>query len=458
MGACAVGLAGLAVVWAWVLPQTPVRMARASAGLIGHLELWRSVVGWHLPVPHGRVEVACVVLATTGAAFGLYGSALWCCWRREPSRRALAAVTGAAIAFSTITVIALPTLNTDVYSYIATGRVAAAHGANPYAVASRRYAQDPVLRYADRKYTAIPGDNKLAVWTLLSSALATVTERQVVTSLLTYRIVLAAFGALSLLLIAAVLRRVEPRAQLAGVVAYGWNPIVIVGAPTKADALMVALLLAGALAFVTAHARAGIVAVALSALVKLISLPMLAVHWLGLARGRRWVELAVGSALIAMTVALVYAPFAGAPDLIGRELGLLRSGGSSPARTLVAVAVAAVVLWQGWRQDGTPRRLLRGWAIVGLASVATLPTLSFSWYLLVPLAAAVISASGPLIATAAAVSAASFTVDVWQGASRGPFPLAGVAATLLPWAAGIALAAGASVILVARRRRAAIPA
>ena len=418
LGGCAGALAAIVGVWCFVLSQTPVRLAKPSAGLIHRLDLWSAIAHADLPVPTTRPEIGATVLVTTALGFALYAAALRLCWNRGATPIRLAAVCGVALAFFAITVVAFPTLNTDIYEYVSTGRIATHHGANPYAVPADAFPAEPAYAFTDRKYTAIPGDNKLGAWTLIDVGLARLTGRNVVTGLLAYRAVLAACGAVSLLLIVLVLRRLSPRAQLAGVVAYGWNPIVILGAPTKVDSVMVAFLLAGTLALVAGHRRVGIVGLALSTLVKLVSLPLLVVRWVGLLHRRLWADFVLESALVGATVIVVYAPFLGAPGLLGREMRLLQTGGSSAPRAVAGAVFLALVLVAGLRQDGSPRRMVRGWAVVSLAFAALLPDLGFSWYLMVPIAVIAVAASAPLVAAMTVVGSLR---SAWtSGAPMGP--------------------------------------
>jgi hypothetical protein len=450
LGGCAVGLAAMAGVWCFVLSQTPARLAKPSARLIHRLDLWSSIAHAHLPVPATRQGIGVVVLLTTALGFALYVAALRACWNREATPARLAAVTGGALVFFAITVMAFPTLNTDIYEYVTTGHVAASHGSNPYAVPADAFPAEPAYAYTDRRYTSVPGDNKLGAWTLMDDGLAKLAGRDVVTSLLAYRVVLATCGAVSLLLIVLLLRRLQPRGQLAGVVAYGWNPIVILGAPTKVDSVMVVFLLAGTLALVAGHRRLAVIGLTLSALVKLVSLPLLAVRWLGLLRRRCWTELALESVLVAATAMLVYAPFLGAPGLLGRELHLLQTGGSSAPRAVAGLVFLVLVLIVGLRQDGSPRGLVRSWALVSLAFAALLPDLGFSWYLLVPIAVVALAASGPLLAAMSVVGVAPFSMDLWRTDGHGPFPrevLMGAGAVVV-----LALAGGLLTFVLHRRR------
>jgi hypothetical protein len=95
-----------------------------------------------------------------------------------------------ATLFTATSSIAFPNFDPDVYTYIATGRVAAVHGHDPYAVATDRFPADPYFRYQLRNYTHHP-DIKLPAWMPLNVALAKVAGDNPVRGLLTYRSALA---------------------------------------------------------------------------------------------------------------------------------------------------------------------------------------------------------------------------------------------------------------------------
>ena len=107
-----------------------------------------------------------------------------------------------------------------------------------------------------------------------------------------------------------------------------------------------------------------------------------------------------------------------------------------------------LVLVTGWRQDGSPRRLVRGWAVVSLAFAALLPDLGFSWYLLVPIAVIAMAASAPLLAAMTVVGVAPFGMDLWRTDGLGPFPRG----VLLVAGVVVALALGTALLAFARWR------
>lgn len=451
--ALAGALAAGYVFYAFPLSLSPARAAAPSARLIGRLELWAMLAHWRLLVPDTRAETAVAAIAVVLVAFALYGAALALAWRSGNARRSpLVAALAASATFFAIAVLSLPTINTDAYNYIATGRVAAFHHANPYTVAPARFPADSVYRYAGHKYTSTPGDNKLGAWTLITMALAHVGGHDVVTSLLLYRLVFMAFNLANLALIVVLARRLQPRLQLAGVVAYGWNPIVVIGGQTKVDTVMVFFLLAGALALARAHRRTAVLCLGLSVLVKLITLPLLVAYLLRHARRRRWRQLTGDLALLAAVTLAVYAPFVGAPDLVAREAALVFGGSSAPSalRPLLGGGFLALIVVVAVSRDRSLPALVRGWALIALYSGAFLTHFGFSWYLMVLIALGAIAAEARVLIAAAGLSVGAFllnTLDTTGAATADMPPRAAVC--LVP-----AVICGLGWALAARRRSA----
>ncbi|MDQ2998298.1 MAG: hypothetical protein M3R61_14770, partial [Chloroflexota bacterium] len=233
---------------AFVLPQAPGRMAEPSAELIAWLPLWSFVVALPLPIPRQGHTLAIVLLVTCLVKFAAYACAIFLAWNLPFSRRRLVVVVGAALLFFLVAVAALPNVNRDIYNYIVSGRVAAVHGVNPYAIAPDRFPDDALYRYASARYTGYPGDNKMPVWALLNIALARLAGDNPVANLLLYRILFLLFNIANLALIARILRTVHPQRQLAGLVMYAWNPIVVAYGQSKVDTIMVFFLLLAVLA------------------------------------------------------------------------------------------------------------------------------------------------------------------------------------------------------------------
>jgi MFS family permease len=446
------------------VPQTPVRLDRASGSLIDDLPLWSSLTSLPVPVPSGQWAVGVSLIVSSLLAFGLYGLAVSATWARRAGRRILVLAGAAGVLFSLVSALALPNANTDIYNYIVTGRVAAAHDANPYEVAPDRFASDPLYPYAEHRYTANP-DVKLPAWMLVSVPLARAAGDDPVVNLLVYRFAFFAFGVANLVLVAAIMHRVNPRHALSAVVAWGWNPIVVIFGTNKVDTLMVFFLLLAVLLFVTARPRLGAVSLMLSALVKLITLPFAATYWLAEAAQRRWRRLAAATALMAATVIAAYLPFGANPDLMLDHLGLIERRGSGgnpvdgkpstagPARLLLAVGFGFLVLWVGLTQGDTVRRLLRGWGLLAVYFALFLVPLGLSWYLMAAIAVASLAVDWRLLLLTGLLSFSSFLVNAWDSTSSAAFPLPDVVAVSrgTAYLAPVVLGALVAIALLVRR-------
>jgi hypothetical protein len=472
LGALALLLFATFCFYAFVVPQTPVRMARTSASLIGDLWFWSWLDSWGLPVPRGQWTIATTLLVSSLIAFAVYGAAVYTTWTRRAGRRLLFFAAGVAVLFSLVSGFAFPNVNTDIYNYIVTGRVAAVHDANPYTVAPDRFPSDPIYPYAEHRYTAHP-DVKLPTWMLVNIPLARVAGDDPVVNLLLYRFVFLAFGLANLALVAGIVNKLDARFTLAAVVAWGWNPIVALFGTSKVDTVMVTFLLLAVLLFLLARARFGVVSLVLSAFVKLITLPFVATCWLGDLARRRWRRLAVTTGLMCLTVLVLYLPYGTSADLLLDHLGLIGrrdsenpvdgGGGSGPsaARLLLAAGFGFLVLWVGLTQSDTLRKLLRGWGLLAVYFALFLVPLGLSWYLMAPIAIAALALDWRLLVLTCLLSFSSFLVNAWDSTSSSAFPLPDVAVSRgFVYLAPVGLGLLAVVALLARRggRRVAEPA
>jgi hypothetical protein len=406
---------------AFVLPQAPGRMAEPSADLIARLPLWSFVVALPLPVPRQSYTLALTLLMTCVVKFAAYALAIYLAWNQPCSRRRLGVVVGAALLFYLVAVVALPNINRDIYNYIVSGRVAAIYGANPYEIAPNQFPDDALYRYASARYTGYAGDNKMPVWMLLNVALARLGGDNPIANLLLYRSVFLVFNIGNLVLIAQILRTVLPQRQLAGLVMYAWNPIVATYGQSKVDTVMVFFLLLAVLALLQEKRKLTVVALGVSALVKLITLPLLAVYWLYLLRSRGARELATSTTLLSLTVLALYAPFWYGPELLGMQLQLLgdvANAGPSLARLLLYGGFTIAVLWVGLSRDGRVDTMLAGWALVMVLFALFVAKFGFSWYLMSTIAVASLVVERRFTLIIVILSFASFLLNAWDSASN----------------------------------------
>ena len=463
---CSVGVLLLAVYCfaAFVVPQTPVRLARPSAALIPDFPLWSWLESSPVPVPSGAWAVGGALILSSLLGFASYGFAVYVTWAQRAGARVVLLAAGCGALFLAVSALAFPNANTDIYNYIVTGRVAAVHDENPYTVAPDRFPSDPLYPYAEHRYTKSP-DVKLPAWMLLNVPLARAAGDDPVDNLLVYRLAFLAFGVANIAFVAAIMQRLNPRYTLSAVVAWSWNPIVAVFSTSKVDTVMVFFLLLAVLLFVAGRSRAGpVVSLVLSAFVKLITLPFLATYWLRELARRNWRALGVASALVCITVVALYLPFGTNPDLLLDHLGLLerrnsgsppgqQGGGPDPARLLLAAGYVFLVLWVGLTQGETIRRLLRGWALLSVYFALFLTPLGLSWYLMAPLAVACLALDWRLLLLTGLLSFSSFLVNAWDSMSTPAFPLPDVFAVSrgAVYLAPVLLGVLAVVALLARR-------
>lgn len=427
---CATVIVATTAWFAFALPATPGRLTKQGAGLIGDQAGWRFVAE-HAFVPGSPWALAVWIVAMVTATFVAYAVILVVLWRAR-SRMATWIVVTAAVLALVCSVLALPNQTSDVYDYALFARVATVQNQDPYERFPDAYPDDPLYPYSSHQYTGTR-DNKLPVWTDFSIAVSAVAGDGPVANLLAYRLALAGALAASAGLISMILRRIRPNARLHGLAVFALNPVVLALGPSKTDALMVLLAVAGMALVATRRTKLATIALTLASLVKLIALPLLAVHLLLLVSTKRWRAIPQ-LGIAALVTALVYAPTTGKASLALDQVGLLGASGSvlpDVVRPLAALAFVGVVAWAGltpgrWHPSG-PRPagdlLARRWVPVALWFAVLLTRLSLPWYLIVPVA--VVAIGGRRLSTAVLVVAmwASFLYGTWFATSTAVYPL-----------------------------------
>jgi hypothetical protein len=374
--------------FSFVVPLTPARLMRPAADLIPGLGLWAGVRGLSVPLSDDPLAVAIMVAVFGGLAFGLYGLAVLLSWRAKATRATMTIALGGSLALLATSVVALPNFNGDIYNYMVQGRLSSVHGSNPHYVAADEFPEDPLYPYASRQYTRIPNDY-LPAWTLLNAGLASIAGDHPVRALLTYRSAFLLLNLANIALIVGILRKVVPSHLVAGVIVFGWHPIVALEGQSRVDTAMAFYLLLGI--FCLAHGRRllAVAGITLSVFTKWITLPLLGVYFLRSVFTRRWATLTAGVGVATLTAIAVYAPFVQDMDIFRFHLEMLLRGGSSAPEAVqgvLQVGFVGLVLGIAWmKREGLPD-LLWGWAVVMLAFLAFLSKISFSWYLIVPMA------------------------------------------------------------------------
>lgn len=175
--------------------------------------------------------------------FLLYYFAYRVC-RGQNIRRLWAVVLLGALAFSAAATFVFNLTSTDVYDYVARGRITGVYGGNPYSDVPNDYPDDPIVQMAAWRKT---GTAYGPLWEVLSGFIGRWAGDSLWNNVLAYKGLAWVSYLTSTLLVAAILRRVSPNHALAGTVLFAWNPLVLLEgvANLHNDMLMIALLLAG---------------------------------------------------------------------------------------------------------------------------------------------------------------------------------------------------------------------
>jgi hypothetical protein len=419
-------LAAAAIFFCFVLPLTPARMVRSSSALIRELPLWSFVEQFSSPALQDPRIIAALLVGFVILAFAAYALTIYLTWNRpRQSSTPVFAVVGGAVTLFYLSTWALPNSNTDIFNYIARGRVAAAHDANPYYVAVDEFPDDPIYPYASHRYTANPG-GKFPAWMWVNISLAKLAGDDPLTNLLLYRFALFFFNLANLAMIGFLCHRLNPRSLLAGLTLYSWNPVIFMFGQHKTDVVMLFFLLLAAASITASRKQFAVIPLTLSVFVKLITAPLLLVFLLHEAKSRRWRELGASILIAAATVTVIYLPFLQDLTLPFQHLFKMGEGGSSAASVLRPVIVLGFLLLipgVGLTRRDDPKHLIRGWSLIMLYFSLFLTNFAFSWYLMTFVAIASLTADWRIFLATIALTFSSFLINVWGSASSEQFPL-----------------------------------
>jgi hypothetical protein len=162
----------------------------------------------------------------------------------QNARRLWAVVLFSALLFSFVNVLVFPLNSTDVYDYVAHGRITGIHEGNPYTDVPNDYPDDPYVQLAAwRKSSTVYGP----LWEVLSGVIGRFAGESLWANVLAYKGLALVGYLLSTIMVASILRRVSPSMALSGTILFSWNPLVLLEgvANLHNDMLMIAFLLGG---------------------------------------------------------------------------------------------------------------------------------------------------------------------------------------------------------------------
>lgn len=417
------------------LTQIMFSNAIASSGATAAMHLYRDKLSWLPLVGNDDVLSPQPYVWLRRAGFLLLAAiqlaALWSALRQDrPSIRQW--IAGPVL--STALLVLYPPINTDVFYYASAGQVANM-GGNPYLQSPRQFGAHVFDRYSDWQYIPVPYG---PVWTLISRTVDFVTGTSPFATSIGFKIVLG-LSALSLAFVTARLARRltdDPRREVLAFILVAWSPIVLYESAGTAhlDALMMLFALGGLLLLITprpGRMRGGLVLIAVSALCKPITTPLLgSAALVRLARRKEPMKMVAWRwffdvAILLALVAVAFAPYWGGGRLpasiidnqrklyvenplranpfwiwLFPRLGIRGDwfhdhGGAQVAQSFATLVALAAVFWLVRREvklrqnpalpDPTPAMLLRWeiqtWAVATFA-LAYIPPNSHSWYMI----------------------------------------------------------------------------
>gem|GEM_PF-2794173 len=226
-----------------------------------------------------------LMLAVMVAISGMYLLLLrWFRSMPHEQQPRLRMLMGFAVAAS-LPLLVLPNLlSSDIYSYIAFGRVAAVHGGNPFVEPPSTYAVDPLYRWVNWKHVASvygPG------WIYPSIGLTVIVNsinQHVITYVLAYKLLALALHLLNGVLIWSSLERACPEQRTWGTALYLLSPLALIEFVGNAhnDVLMITFILLGVWLHLRGYWYGTIAALTLAVLTKWIALPLLPLYGLAL--------------------------------------------------------------------------------------------------------------------------------------------------------------------------------
>jgi hypothetical protein len=237
-----------------------------------------------------------------------YGLALWA-WRRG-ARVPLYLILGGAIVLHLIVLFAPPPQSQDFYQYLFYGRMQAAHGANPYTIL-------PSTFWADRWFPWTKWHNQTSVygplWMFVTWGVAKTAGANMILAMVQLKVLILAIdlSVMGMLYSQASNRGDEADHAGWGLLAYAWNPLVLITVPLagSADVAVAAAFVGAVLARRRGRSGLATFLLTLAALVKIYAVVALVLHVVLVAREQSRREAARHSVMAAFVTVAAYAHY-----------------------------------------------------------------------------------------------------------------------------------------------------
>lgn len=209
----------------------------------------------------------------------------------------------------------------DIFDNIIRGRMTVYHGLNPFYDAPDVIRSDPFYPYiAWNYYPSAYG----ALWELLASALTFLAGNNFFTNLFAFKILNLAFYFLSIVVIAAILKRIAPHRALQGVCLFALNPLMIyeIAGNGHNDIVMAFFVLAACYLLWRRRFTSSLLALTAGATIKFIPALLIPIFAAAALRQipttqKRFAFLIRAAAVCGLSVIVLYAPFWRGGDVLG---------------------------------------------------------------------------------------------------------------------------------------------
>jgi hypothetical protein len=223
-------------------------------------------------------------IACCAGLFALYGLMVWLA-RGVRSGWFLAVAAIAPLVFMGLLLCAPAMLSSDTYAYSFYGRLLAVYGVDAHAAAPANTLSDAFL--SSGYYQFVPSVYG-PLWTVISGVVVMLGHGHVGLTLLIFRALEALSALGSAVLIWVILKQLAPERAVQGTLLFLWNPLVIIETALSGHNDMCMMFFA--LLAVWLHLRGArwgaVVALTLSALIKVITAPLVPLYILMIFRGR----------------------------------------------------------------------------------------------------------------------------------------------------------------------------
>jgi Gpi18-like mannosyltransferase len=364
-GLTAIGLISALLYWYGITRQYPLQpglaYSHASWPTLVDLSLW---AGMRHAVVYG-----CLI--------GGYGVALHLVLRITPQQRrfAVVAIVGCWLLYSLVLLGAYPGDSADIFNYVFRGRMQALYGASPLAVTPDAFRNARFYRYLDWVDWV---DAYGPLWEYASGAVARavplVSRNQLTHYITGYRLLAIALTGVCGTLIVMIVRRRQPEYAAAALLAWLWNPLLLISTAVGAhnDGLMLVLILVAVLLYQRQRWLLGLLALGLAAHVKVTALLLLPVCGLWLVTRRGWwrgIRTSVAALLLIVPVSwLLYAPLGGWATLPR----MLHERHILTYNSLANVAFGFLHVHQKWEVTAARQAVIRGATLLFLIIAAAL--------------------------------------------------------------------------------------